>query len=171
MAGRPSMLPLMNSDEVKQQILDKVMEGLSDYDIYTQMHVGYRTFKKWKEQNIEDYNNARDVRHKRMLALAEGALVSKLQTRVIKETETKTDADGNVLYTITKEKEKEPDTLASMFVAKAVNPELWNPAEWKKLQNEEVGAREIKHAIEQLNDYSVRDVTPPPVEIEAPKEY
>ena len=54
-----------------------------------------------------------------------------------------------------------------MMVAKAGNPELYNPTEWRRLQQEESSAHDLKAKIEELDDYKLSNYKTP--EIEAPK--
>lgn len=43
-----------------------------------------------------------------------------------------------------------------MMVAKAGNPELYNPTEWRRLQQEESSAHDLKAKIEELDDYKLQ---------------
>ena len=54
-----------------------------------------------------------------------------------------------------------------MMVAKAGNPELYNPTEWRRLQQEEASSNDLKAKIEELDDYKLSKYETP--EIKAPK--
>jgi len=54
-----------------------------------------------------------------------------------------------------------------MMDAKAGNPELYNPTEWRRLQQEEASAHDLKAKIEELDDYKLSNYKTP--EIKAPE--
>ena len=54
-----------------------------------------------------------------------------------------------------------------MMVAKAGNPELYNPTEWRRLQQEQSNSSDLKAKIEELDDYKLSNYKTP--EIEVPK--
>ena len=92
-------------------------------------------------------------------------MASKLTVRTLKETETIYDADGNVEKVKVKEKELDKDSLVAMMVAKAGNPELYNPTEWRRLQQEESSSNDLKAKIEELDDYKLSKYKTPKIEV------
>ena len=52
-----------------------------------------------------------------------------------------------------------------MMVAKAGNPELYNPTEWRRLQHEESSAHDLKAKIEELDDYKLSKYKTPEIEV------
>ena len=148
--GRPTILPKMYEEPLFSQIIDKIESGCNDREIYTSLHCSAKTFRKWRDDNIKAYDEAKSIARGNLLVLAESALASKLTVRTLKETETIYDADGNVEKVKVKEKELDKDSLVAMMVAKAGNPELYNPTEWRRLQQEESSAHDLKAKIEEL---------------------
>ena len=124
--GRPTILPKMYEEPLFSQIIDKIESGCNDREIYTSLHCSAKTFRKWRDDNIKAYDEAKSIARGNLLELAESALASKLTVRTLKETETIYDADGNVEKVKVKEKELDKDSLVAMMVAKAGNPELYN---------------------------------------------
>ena len=57
-----------------------------------------------------------------------------------------------------------------MFVAKAGNPELWNPAEWRRLKNEEKGSDKLAEVARELSGYSLSKYKEP-TQIEPPVDF
>lgn len=165
--GRPTILPEMLEPEMTAEILEKVSEGCYDIEIYKALHVSAATFRKWKEANKEAYDEAKKIARSGMLDVAESALMAKLQPRVLKETETKYNAAGEVVDVKVKEKTLDSDSLIAMFVAKAGNPELWNPSEYRRLQLEEKSGNDLKEAIDKITTYDIKKYQAP--EIQAPE--
>ena len=52
-----------------------------------------------------------------------------------------------------------------MMVAKAGNPELYNPTEWRILQQEESNSHDLKAKIEELDDYKLSKYETPKIEV------
>ena len=150
--GRPTILPKMYEEPLFSQIIDKIESGCNDREIYTSLHCSAKTFRKWRDDNIKAYDEAKSIARGNLLELAESALASKLTVRTLKETETIYDADGNV--------EK-----VAMMVAKAGNPELYNPTEWRRLQQEESSSNDLKAKIEELDDYKLSKYETPKIEV------
>lgn len=117
--GRPTILPKMYEEPLFSQIIDKIESGCNDREIYTSLHCSAKTFRKWRDDNIKAYDEAKSIARGNLLELAESALASKLTVRTLKETETIYDADGNVEKVKVKEKELDKDSLVAMMVAKA----------------------------------------------------
>lgn len=163
--GRPTILPKMYEEPLFSQIIDKIESGCNDREIYTSLHCSAKTFRKWRDDNIKAYDEAKGIARGNLLELAESALASKLTVRTLKETETIYDADGNVEKVKVKEKELDKDSLVAMMVAKAGNPELYNPTEWRRLQQEESSAHDLKAKIEELDDYKLSKYETPKIEV------
>ena len=164
--GRPSPLDFMMTPEGTEQILEKVESGCSDREIYRGLHCGPGTFRKWRDANIEAYDEAKSNARKTMLGLAESALASKLQVRELTETEVTYDEQGNIKSKKVKTKQLDVDSLTAMFIAKAANPELYNRSEYQRLQIDSEKGDSIKEAIDTLIQYDVKKYDTP--EIEAP---
>lgn len=167
--GRPTILPEMMKEPLYSQIIEKIESGCNNREIYTNLHVSAGTFNKWRDANIEAYDAAKAVARSNLLDLAESALASKLTVRTLKETETIYDAQGKVEKIKVKEKELDKDSLVAMMIAKAANPELYNPVEYRRLQQEEAGSNDLKAKIEEMNKYSLNGYVTP--EIEAPTDF
>lgn len=163
--GRPTILPEMMTEEMTEQILEKVAEGCYDIEIYKALHVSAATFRKWRDANIEAYDKAKALARSNMLSAAESAIMSKLQPRTLSETETIYEADGKVKSVKVKEKQLDSDSLIAMFVAKAANPELWNPSEYRRLQLEEKSGNDLKDAIDKITTYDVNKYQAPEITI------
>ena len=163
--GRPTILPKMYEEPLFSQIIDKIESGCNDREIYTHLHCSAKTFRKWRDDNRKAYDEAKSVSRANLLELAESALASKMTVRTLKETETIYDADGKVEKTKVKEKELDKDSLVAMFIAKAGNPELYNPTEWRRLQQEESSAHDLKAKIEELDDYKLSNYETPKIEV------
>lgn len=163
--GRPTILPKMHEEPLYSEILEKIESGCNDREIYTALHCSRATFVKWREAHIEAYNDAKAVSRSTLLELAESALASKMTVRTLKETETIYDASGKVEKVKIKEKELDKDSLVAMFIAKAGNPELYNPTEWRRLQQEESSAHDLKAKIEELDDYKLSNYETPAIEV------
>ena len=125
--GRPTILPKMYEEPLFSQIIDKIESGCNDREIYTSLHCSAKTFRKWRDDNIKAYDEAKSIARGNLLELAESALASKLTVRTLKETETIYDADGNVEKVKVKEKELDKDSLVAMMVAKAGNLNFITP--------------------------------------------
>ena len=167
--GRPTILPEMSKEPLYSEIIDKIENGCSDREIYTALHVSAKTFRVWRDAHIKAYDEAKAVARSNMLELAESALASKMTVRTLKETETIYNSDGTVDKIKVKEKELDKDSLVAMFIAKAGNPELYNPTEWRRLQQEEANSNDLKEKIEEMNKYSLEHYKEP--EIEAPTDF
>ena len=163
--GRPTILPKMYEEPLFSQIIDKIESGCNDREIYTNLHCSAKTFRKWRDDNRKAYDEAKSVSRANLLELAESALASKMTVRTLKETETIYDASGKVEKTKVKEKELDKDSLVAMFIAKAGNPELYNPTEWRRLQQEESSAHDLKAKIEELDDYKLSNYETPKIEV------
>ena len=107
--GRPTILPKMYEEPLFSQIIDKIESGCNDREIYTSLHCSAKTFRKWRDDNIKAYDEAKSIARGNLLELAESALASKLTVRTLKETETIYDADGNIEKVKVKEKELDKD--------------------------------------------------------------
>ena len=94
--GRPTILPKMYEEPLFSQIIDKIESGCNDREIYTNLHCSAKTFRKWRDDNIKAYDEAKSIARGNLLELAESALASKLTVRTLKETETIHHADGNL---------------------------------------------------------------------------
>ena len=167
--GRPTILPEMSQEPLYSEIIDKIESGCNDREIYTALHVSAKTFRVWRDAHIKAYDEAKKVARSNMLELAESALASKMTVRTIKETETLYDEHGKVKSVKVKEKELDKDSLVAMFIAKAGNPELYNPTEWRRLQQEEAGSNDLKQKIEEMNKYSLEHYQAP--EVQAPTDF
>ena len=163
--GRPTILPKMYEEPLFSQIIDRIESGCNDREIYTHLHCSAKTFRKWRDDNIKAYDEAKSVSRANLLELAESALASKMTVRTVKETETIYDENGNVEKVKVKEKELDKDSLVAMFIAKAGNPELYNPTEWRRLQQEESSAHDLKAKIEELDDYKLSNYETPKIEV------
>ena len=163
--GRPTILPKMYEEPLFSQIIDKIESGCNDREIYTHLHCSAKTFRKWRDDNRQAYDEAKSVSRANLLELAESALASKMTVRTLKETETIYDESGNVEKVKVKEKELDKDSLVAMFIAKAGNPELYNPTEWRRLQQEESSAHDLKAKIEELDDYKLSNYETPKIEV------
>ena len=86
--GRPTILPKMYEEPLFSQIIDKIESGCNDREIYTSLHCSAKTFRKWRDDNIKAYDEAKGIARGNLLELAESALASKLTVRTLKETET-----------------------------------------------------------------------------------
>lgn len=153
--GRPSNLSYIMTEEGTEEVLEKVREGCSDIDIYKPLHMSALTFRKWRDAHIKEYDEAKTFAQSNMLSLAESALQAKLRPRVVTETEILYNEDGSIKSKRVKEKELDIDSLTAMFVAKAGNPELWNPAEWRRLKNEEKGSDKLAEVARELSGYNL----------------
>lgn len=170
-AGRPSALNDMMTPEVTEQILEKVKDGLADYEIYKSLHTSSTTFRKWRDANINAYDEAKVIARANMLSLAESALQAKLKPRTLTETETLYEADGKTIKSFkVKTKEYDIDTNASIFIAKAGNPKLYDPVNFAKIKEAEMGAVELREAIEATSKYNL-DNYEAPAGIEAPTDF
>lgn len=163
--GRPTILPKMYEEPLFSQIIDKIESGCNDREIYTSLHCSAKTFRTWRDDNRKAYDEAKSVSRANLLELAESALASKMTVRTLKETETIYDASGNVEKVKVKEKELDKDSLVAMFIAKAGNPELYNPTEWRRLQQEESSAHDLKAKIEELDDYKLSKYETPEIKV------
>ena len=163
--GRPTILPKMYEEPLFSQIIDKIESGCNDREIYTSLHCSAKTFRKWRDDNIKAYDEAKSIARVNLLELAESALASKLTVRTLKETETIYDADGNVEKVKVKETELDKDSLVAMIVAKAGNHELYNPTEWRRLQQEDSISNDLKAKIEELDDYILSKYKTPEIEV------
>ena len=160
--GRPSALDEMMTPEITQEILDKVADGVADYEIYKALHTSSITFRKWRDANIDAYDDAKKVARSNMLSLAESALQAKMRPRTLTETETVYEADGKTIKSIkVKTKEYDIDTNASIFVAKAGNPQLYDGVNFAKIKEAEMGAMELKEAIEATSKYNLENYEVP----------
>lgn len=169
--GRPSALDDMMKPEITQEILDKIADGVADYEIYKSLHTSSRTFNKWRDAHISEYDEAKAVARSNMLSLAESALQAKMKAHTLTETETVYEADMKTvkLYRV-KTKEVDPDTNASMFVARAGNPQLYDPVNFAKIKEAEKGASDLREAIEATKRYNL-DNYEVPDGIEAPVDF
>lgn len=164
--GRPSPIDWMMTPEGTAEILRQVEDGLNDIEIYKALHTSATMFRRWRDANIEAYDEAKSNARKTMLGLAESALASKLQVRELTETEITYDEQGNVKSKKVKTKQLDVDSLTAMFIAKAANPELYNRSEYQRLQIDSEKGDSIKEAIDTLIQYDVKKYKTP--EIEAP---
>ena len=48
-----------------------------------------------------------------------------------------------------------------MFIAKAGNPEVWNPSEYRRLQLEEKQGNDLKDVIQDISTYDVKQYSLP----------
>lgn len=169
--GRPSALADMMKPEVTEEILEKVADGVADYEIYKALHTSAKTFRAWRDANITAYDKAKTIARSNMLSLAESALQLKMKRHTLVETETVYEADmKTVKLHRVKTKEIDPDTNASMFVARAGDPKLYDPVNFAKIKEAEQGASELRQAIEDTKRYNL-DNYEVPEGIEAPTDF
>ena len=159
--GRPTILPEMSEEPLYSEIIDKIESGCNDREIYTALHVSAKTFRIWRDAHRKAYDEAKAVARSNMLELAESALASKMTVRTLKETETIYNSDGTVDKIKVKEKELDKDSLVAMFIAKAGNPEVWNPSEYRRLQLEEKQGNDLKDVIKDVSTYDVKQYSLP----------
>ena len=106
-----------------------------------------------------------------MLSLAESALQLKMKRHTLTETETVYEADmKTVKLHRVKVKEVDPDTNASMFVARAGDAKLYDPVNFAKIKEAEQGASELREAIERTKQYNLDNYVAPEG-IEAPTDF
>ena len=72
--GRPTILPKMYEEPLFSQIIDKIESGCNDREIYTSLHCSAKTFRKWRDDNIKAYDEAKSIARGNLLELAESAL-------------------------------------------------------------------------------------------------
>lgn len=169
--GRPSAFDDMMKPDVTADILKKIADGCADYEIYKALHTSALTFRKWRDANIKAYDDAKELARSNMLSLAESALQAKMKRHTLVETETVYEADmKTVKLHRVKTKEIDPDTNASMFVARAGNPQLYDPVNFAKIKEAEVGASELREAIEATKRYDLNNYETPDG-IEAPVDF
>ncbi|AOQ30147.1 small terminase [Lactococcus phage 17W12M] len=76
--GRPTILPKMYEEPLFSQIIDKIESGCNDREIYTSLHCSAKTFRKWRDDNIKAYDEAKSIARGNLLELAESALASSI---------------------------------------------------------------------------------------------
>ena len=59
--GRPTILPKMYEEPLFSQIIDKIESGCNDREIYTSLHCSAKTFRKWRDDNIKAYDEAKGI--------------------------------------------------------------------------------------------------------------
>mgnify|MGYP004589011375 CR=1 FL=1 len=161
--AKPSKIPLLNEPETKAMILKHVSEGMTDKELYKVLSVSNMTFKKWKDlpENKDDYLQAKREMYENLLSIAESGLKKKAEGLTLTEEEIEYDGEGNITKRKVKNKQTAPDTLALMFIAKAGNPEVWNPSEFRRLQLEEKQGNDLKDVIKDVTTYNVRNYKEP----------
>lgn len=161
--AKPSKIPMLNEPDTKAMILKHVSEGMTDQELYKILHVSNVTFKKWKDlpENQEDYFQAKKAMYDNLLSIAESGLKKKAEGLTLTEEEVEYDGQGKVTKRKVKSKQTAPDTLALMFIAKAGNPEVWNPSEYRRLQLEEKQGNDLKDVIKDISTYDVKQYSLP----------
>lgn len=127
--------PRKDTPDMQKIIITLASKGVTNTEIAEITGVTRRTILKWLA-NTELGETVREVRkaaieldNKKKATLNRNAIKAArelLKKRKITETETRKDKDGNLLYTVERTKETEPNASMVQFVLRNTDPKNWH---------------------------------------------
>lgn len=147
----------LNTKKTKQAILKKIEQGVSDFKIYNSLNVSAPTFKKWKDENLKEYNDAKERHRLNALADVELHLNKKIHGGWRIKQRYEVDEDGNETLVGYERQQVDPELNAIMFYLKSTNPERWNPTEYARLQQEQKQDDSLLNIVQELSKFDVKN--------------
>lgn len=161
----------LNSDGMKQAILRQVEEGVNDYQIYSALKISYVTFKKWKEDHVQEYANAKEVHMLNALDMVEKNLSKKIFGGWRIKQRFEVDDDGNEKLVSYERQQVDPELNAIMFYLKSKDPQTWNALEVAKMKQDADSGDNMRQLVQDLSKYDVKNYNHDSQEYGVPAEF
>lgn len=161
----------LNRKKTTKAILDKVEEGLSDYQIYTALAVSSSTFHLWKQEHQQEYTDAKDQFAINSLELVERKLNKKIYGGWRRKERYEIDESGKEVLVSVERQQVDPELNAIMFFLKNRAPEKWNLIEITKIKQEDNANENLRKIVQDLSKYDVKNYEPEEDEYPIPKEF
>ena len=165
------MAKKLNSNKTTQAILNKVADGINDYQIYTALGVASSTFNTWKKEHEQEYQDAKEIANVKALELVESHLNKKIfgGWRIKQRYEI---GDDGVEKLVSYERQQvDPELNAIMFYLKNKAPDKWNSLEIAKLKQDENNADSLRDVIQNLSKYDVKNYETEMLEYDVPPDF
>ena len=162
------MAKKLNSNKTTQAILNKVADGINDYQIYTALGVASSTFNTGKKEHEQEYQDAKEIANVKALELVESHLNKKIfgGWRIKQRYEI---GDDGVEKLVSYERQQvDPELNAIMFYLKNKAPDKWNSLEIAKLKQDENNADSLRDVIQNLSKYDVKNYETEMLEYDVP---
>lgn len=165
------MAKKLNNNKTTRAILNKVADGINDYQIYTALNVASSTFNVWKKEHEQEYNEAKEVASVKALELVESHLNKKIfgGWRIKQRYEI---GDDGVEKLVSYERQQvDPELNAIMFYLKNKAPDKWNALEIAKLKQDSENIDSLRDVIQNLSKYDVKNYEQQAIEYNIPPDF
>ena len=165
------MAKKLNNDKTTKAILQKVANGLNDYQIYSALKVASSTFQTWKKEHIDEYNEAKEVASVKALELVESHLNKKIFGGWRIKQRYEIDESGVEKLVSYERQQVDPELNAIMFYLKNKAPDQWNSLEIAKLKQDENNTENLRDVIQNLSKYDVKNYETEMLEYDVPPDF
>ena len=165
------MAKKLNNNKTTRAILNKVADGINDYQIYTALNVASSTFNVWKKEHDEEYNEAKEIANVKALEIVESHLNKKIfgGWRIKQRYEI---GDDGIEKLVSYERQQvDPELNAIMFYLKNKAPDQWNSLEIAKLKQDSENTESLRDVIQNLSKYDVKNYETEMLEYDVPSEF
>ena len=162
------MAKKLNSNKTTRAILNKVADGINDYQIYTALGVASSTFQAWKKEHIDGYNEAKEIASVKALEIVESHLNKKIFGGWRIKQRYEIDESGVEKLVSYERQQVDPELNAIMFYLKNKAPDKWNSLEIAKLKQDENNTESLRDVIQNLSKYDVKNYEQQAIEYNIP---
>lgn len=146
----------LNTKKTTAEILTKVEQGLSDFQIYTALQVSSKTFYLWKREHRNDYDDAKEQAQLNALELAERKLNKKIFGGWRRKERYEIDENGKEVLVSVERQQVDPELNAIMFYLKNKAPEIWNSLELSKMKHDEKTDDNLRDIVQKLSQFDIK---------------
>ena len=165
------MAKKLNSNKTTQAILNKVADGINDYQIYTALGVANSTFNTWKKEHEQEYSEAKEIANVKALEIVESHLNKKIFGGWRIKQRYEIGEDGIEKLVSYERQQVDPELNAIMFYLKNKAPDQWNSLEIAKLKQDENNTESLRDVIQNLSKYDVKNYEQQAIEYDVPSEF
>ena len=165
------MAKKLNSNKTTQVILNKVADGINDYQIYTALGVASSTFNTWKKEHEQEYSEAKEIANIKALEIVESHLNKKIFGGWRIKQRYEIDESGVEKLVSYERQQVDPELNAIMFYLKNKAPDQWNSLEIAKLKQDENNTDSLRDVIQNLSKYDVKNYEQQAIEYDVPSEF
>lgn len=149
------MVSKLDEKEITESILKKVSLGASDLKIYRALKVSPPTFKLWKNDHQEEYEQAKIEFQLSALAKVETQLNKKIRGGWRRKEKYEVDDEGNEILVSVERQQVDPELNAIMFWLRSHHPEIYDRVNMKRLELEQQEGSNIQEVIQQLSKFDI----------------
>ena len=165
------MAKKLNNNKTTRAILNKVADGINDYQIYTALNVASSTFNVWKKEHDEEYNEAKEIANVKALEIVESHLNKKIFGGWRIKQRYKIDESGVEKLVSYERQQVDPELNAIMFYLKNKAPDQWNSLEIAKLKQDENNTENLREIVQNLSKYDVKNYEQQAIEYDIPPDF